>query len=229
MALVRYGSIVTELRGKMSGSCFSKCQSGFIMSNLPLPRVNTSTYNALSKRAVVNLVSTWHSLSAAQKLAWTAQAALTTFYNALNEPYNPTGYQLFFAVNNRIARFGGALIQNAVTYQVQTLNVAQPTSIVFNTNTFNFGFNPTAVANSFYALYTYKAQNKAYQGSNPPWRLLKVAASFDQVDLTLVPLLKSMYPSIFKVGAYVPILQLQQNYSTGVISRLGLPSLIIVS
>lgn len=229
MARIRYGSIVTEIRGKMSGSCFSKCQSGYIMTNLPIPRVNTSTYNSLAKKAVISTVQAWNALTAGQRLAWSTQAGLTTFYNSLGVAYNPTGYQLYFAVNNRIARYGQSLISTAVPYQVATQGVAQPSSIVFATNTFNFGFNPSAVANSFYAIYTYIAQNKNYQGSNPPWRLLAVAASFNQADTTLVPLLKSFYPSRFKVGAYVPILQLSQNYVTGVITRLGLPSLIVVT
>lgn len=229
MARIRYGSIVTEIRGKMSGSCFSKCRSGYTMSNVPIPSVSTSQFNYNAKQAMQYLAATWQGLSAAQRLAWSSQAGLTTFYNSLNEPYNPTGYQLFCGINNRLARYNNSAILDAVPYVVQTTNTPQPISLNLAGNELVFGFTPSFVPSQFYAIYSYAPQNKKYQGSSPPWRLISMFNASEQYNYFIVPVLKSLFPVGLKVGSYVPIMQLTQHMTTGVIQRLGLPSLVVVS
>lgn len=229
MARLKMSIGVDEIRGKVSNVIFSRCQSGLILFKYTKPRVNTGAFNSKSKNAVQSLSSYWINLTAAQKLAWTNQASLTTFYNSLGQPFVPTGYQLFSAINTRIVRSGSAPILNAVEYKVLTNTVAPPSGIVLASNTLSLGFNPTAVANSKYMFYCLPPCNKSYLGSNPAWRFIAAVNSLSQTDTTLLPIVRTFYGSKIQAGYYLPFLQLSVNTTTGVITRLGLPSLILMS
>jgi hypothetical protein len=229
MALIKYGSILSEIRGKVGGQVFSKNASGYTLSNFTKSIINNDPNTVLAKKAVFDASSLWISLSASQQLDWHNQALSTTFYNSLGEAYTPSGYQLFMAVNIQIFRSGSSGISDSVAYSVTTVNVAQPSSIVVSTNTLNFGFNPVAVADSKYYFYSYKPLRVGYQGANPPWRLIVTGASFSQADTTILPIIKQLFPDWVKAGSYLPFMQLSQNYVTGAISRLGLPSIILLS
>jgi len=229
MARVIYGSIVTELRGKLGGHIFSKSGTGYFMSTFK-KAVNTSSVSSLAaKSAMFNVASAWSALNVGQRTAWKNVAMVTTFYNSMGTAYTPTGYQLFSFINDRIIRSGSPAIVASTPANVITTNTPPPVSVVFATNTLNFGFNPVAVANSKYFIYALEPCQVQYLGSSPQWRLIAYGASFSQADTTIVPILKNFYYNKFKVGNYLPLMVMSQNTVTGAITRLGLPSLTVIS
>lgn len=229
MALVKYGSLITAMQGSIGGHSFSVCNAGAIMFNKPIPR-QSQLQNVLdARRAIFAASAAWSALSVAQRDSWATIALATTFYNRLGDPYTPTGYQCYVWINDRLLRASLAPINNGVSCVVQTVNSPPPVSIIYASNTINFGFAMVATTNLRYYVYVLSPRNKSYMGANPQWLLLCNAASYLQADTTILPLIRARYPTKCKVAQYIPIMLINQNSSTGLIQRLGLPALTLIS
>lgn len=117
-AQVKYGAIITDMKGKAGGHVFKGTTAGGVMQSKASPLTGTSASGKLTKadagrviRAQANTAenaTTWRDLSSAQQLAWTAAAPNFPFYNKFGMPYVPSGYQLYMSVNNNMLNIGEA-------------------------------------------------------------------------------------------------------------------------
>lgn len=107
MAVVKYGAIVTDIKGKIGGQIFQGGRSGGIFKNKgnPLrarrksgaiivggtPRVNQINFADVAKG--------WAKLTVIQRTSWDALLGVWTFTNRFGEVYNGTAYQIYCACN----------------------------------------------------------------------------------------------------------------------------------
>lgn len=96
MALVRYGSVVSEIRGSINGAVFYRTRSGATIRNRIKP-VNPNTMPQAQIRYLFAYVaSEFSKLDKNQKEQWTEYAKSLAFWkNRLGESYTPSARQVF--------------------------------------------------------------------------------------------------------------------------------------
>lgn len=111
MAVVKYGAIVTEIKGKVGGSVFQGGRSGGIIKNNGYRLVKSIRGGDLKRlqggqiaRTNFSIVTkSWASLTEVQRSNWDALLGVWTFINKFGDVYNGTAFQIYTAVNiNRL-------------------------------------------------------------------------------------------------------------------------------
>ena len=109
-AKVKYGEMISDMRGKINGTVHSKNRSGQYMRNKTSP-VNPQT---TSQSGVRNSFSTfaqgWRALTEAQRDAWTSASENFTKTNVFGDNIKLTGANLYMSLNRNIATAAGAAI-----------------------------------------------------------------------------------------------------------------------
>lgn len=103
MAIVKYGALITEIKGKVGGQVFQNGNAGFVLRNKNSRpgAASVSRLNATNGMSAIS--SSWRALSDAQRLAWSAATENWLFLNRYGESYQGSGYQMFCAYNRRLA------------------------------------------------------------------------------------------------------------------------------
>jgi hypothetical protein len=96
MALIRFGNGVSEIRGSIAGTTFSRNRAGAVARNRIKP-INPNTQQQADVRYLfATIAAQFADLNQAQKDVWTDFAAALTFWrNRLGEPYTPSARQVY--------------------------------------------------------------------------------------------------------------------------------------
>lgn len=115
MAHVQYGTIVTNLKGKVGGNVFQGGKSG----NIAKIKAATTHESKLTKADAGRIINTpqvtaeiaglWRLLTDAERASWDTNAVNFPAYNRFGEAYTPSGYQVFVTLNFQIKRLAGSL------------------------------------------------------------------------------------------------------------------------
>lgn len=117
MANVKYGSIVTDMKGKVGGQTFKGTKAGGVLQNNPSPVKGAKLTKADAGRAInpynnmAAVSSSWRGLSDTQRDDWNAAAPSFPFKNKFGEYYTASGYQLYVSCNlNSLITGGNAIV-----------------------------------------------------------------------------------------------------------------------
>lgn len=109
--ICKFGPLVSDARGKIGGTVFSRCRSGSFARSLTVPVFNQTNRRSGYEDAMVHVYSVWFStLSIAQRAAWNTLGSNTNFTNALGVSYHPSGWNLFMRTNSLLRYFNKSLI-----------------------------------------------------------------------------------------------------------------------
>jgi hypothetical protein len=110
-ARVKYGSIITEIKGKVGGTVFQGGRSGGVMKNLGSNikrELITPSGEPIGnkKQNEINLsivTKAWSSLTEGERNTWSNLLGVWTFTDKFGNVYNGTAFQIFTACNlNRL-------------------------------------------------------------------------------------------------------------------------------
>lgn len=126
MALVKFGGGITDMRGSIGGTVFSRNKSGAIARQRTTP-INPKTALQSAIRAILSFVAQlWRTgTTAVQKAAWATYAANVPAKNKLGEVINLSGFNQFVKSNTTLKAAGIAEIADAPT--IFTLPGEDPT------------------------------------------------------------------------------------------------------
>lgn len=120
MATVKYGTVVTELKGSAGGTTFKSNGSGFSMQNKinsnPTAKKGGKLTKADASRVInaqlnqTQSIQAWRALTAGERSSWEAGAVNFPFVNRFGEQYTGSGYQLFISVNNNLQAVGEPIL-----------------------------------------------------------------------------------------------------------------------
>lgn len=135
MATVKYGSIVTEIKGKIGGQSFQKGYGGKIMKNsqkaMVLKHIWAYRNSDKIKNSYMVVSQSWRALTDDQRSAWNAAGSSFPAYNKFGDTYTPSGYQLFMKCNTFLEGAGLSLIDTPpippVYPPADALTFAEPT------------------------------------------------------------------------------------------------------
>jgi hypothetical protein len=167
MAVVKYGSLVTNIKGKLGGHVLQRCgQSNSIRTNAF--RARTSSLPKMSSNLSMSVIcSKWRSLTNAQRIVWSTIAPSYPTVDKYGNSIVLTGYQLFILINKRFALAGAGLITTGVTYLAPTLSDIDFNPFTIATTEFRLLWNYPIAAGSFVLLYVTEPVHNTRYISNP--------------------------------------------------------------
>lgn len=99
MARVQYGTIVTEIKGKVQGQVFQGGNVGFLLRNKGYTKGIASTARNEANQKLSANASAWRSLTDTQRGQWAALAPDWLFYNKFGASYQGSGFQIYMSYN----------------------------------------------------------------------------------------------------------------------------------
>lgn len=116
MAIVKYGTIVTELKGKFAGSVFQKCGNQLSLRANP-SRISSQSNRALKTRNNMRaLASAWASLSYSDKASYASAASSYPTLDKFGNPQVLQAYQLFVYINRVMQLVEASPVSSASAY-----------------------------------------------------------------------------------------------------------------
>lgn len=115
MATIKFGAIVTDIRGKLGGHVFQKGNQSRVLKTNANPRKRVSYSNTTMKNFIATNRNTWRGLSIARRQEWNAAAGNYTFQNAFNDNVIFNGFQFFLRLTTWQAKSGYTITTNPAT------------------------------------------------------------------------------------------------------------------
>ncbi len=110
MALVLLGGGVTDIRGSIGGTTFSRNQGGNYARARTKP-INQRSQRQVDQRTILSHIGRawWDTLTIAERTAWNTYAEMTTWTNRLGQTISISGMAAFVRTNSYLLRDGVAL------------------------------------------------------------------------------------------------------------------------
>ena len=115
MARVQYGTIVTELKGKVAGQVFQRGSTGFVLRNKNSRKGSDSLIRSASARLLTRVSSSWRDLTDEERTQWSGGAVNWPFVDKFGVPYTGSGYQYYMAFNRNRLQIGLAMVTAPVS------------------------------------------------------------------------------------------------------------------
>jgi len=149
MALLKFGVIVVEMRGKSGGNVFSKNAAGNYMKNKVTGVNPQSTAQVAARNRLVAQAQAWRDLTQAEQDAWIAATQNFKKTNIFGDTIKPSGFNLHNALNTNLDLVGVPPITDAPA----PIAIPAVTSVVLTmangADTASIAFAPTPVAANF--------------------------------------------------------------------------------
>lgn len=113
-ARVKYGAMITELKGSVGGQTFQSCRGGYILRSKPVSPKVRSSVQSLIRGLTGNLASSWRGLSQADRDSWDAVAPSYPHTDKFGDPATFIGYELYVRANFYLQLVGVAPIQTGL-------------------------------------------------------------------------------------------------------------------
>lgn len=110
MAKIKLSGIVSEMRGKLNGSVFSKNRGGAYMRTKVTPVNPQSLAQGLVRSTLTNLSQAWRGLTDAQRASWNGAVSGFTGTDIFGDVKTPSGINLYNKLNLNLASIGVAPI-----------------------------------------------------------------------------------------------------------------------
>lgn len=103
MAKIKLSAMVSEMRGKLNGSVFSKNRGGAYLRTKVTPVNPQTTSQGNVRSRLTNLSQSWRSLTDAQRNAWNTAVANFTGTDIFGDIKTPSGINLYTKINLNLA------------------------------------------------------------------------------------------------------------------------------
>jgi hypothetical protein len=169
MALVKYGTIVTEIKGKVGGQVFQRCGQSLSMRNTG-PRIYTqSQQKSLSMNVMSQVSSQWRGLTTAQKTNWYNVASSYPTFDKFGNPIVLSGYQLFIMLNKRMRLAVHSYALTASSYAPPSLSDIDFDPYSYGAHQWGLLFNFAIAANTGVILYTTDPEPRSLHYTKPKY------------------------------------------------------------
>lgn len=162
MASVRYGAMITGLKGKVNGQNFQTGLGTPVLRNIAVRRrmynyTQVSLYSTNNRANLRFVAQSWRGLSSAQRAAYAAVTSSFPRFNKWGVSYVPSAYQLFMEMNLGLLSNGGSLSATPPTVSafpasLYAVSVNLGTSSITVTVSSAFDASPytTLISSSYY-------------------------------------------------------------------------------
>jgi hypothetical protein len=123
MATLKYGSIVTEIKGKLGGHVFQRCGQSLSVRTISARRLTSSLLKSISKTQFGSVASQWRKLSNAQKTNWSNIAPTYPTVDKFGNDIVLSGYQLYQYINKRYLLISNQCVNTGIPYNPPPMSV----------------------------------------------------------------------------------------------------------
>ena len=113
MTKILYSGLVSDQRGKLKGTIFSKNRTGNILKNFATPRNPQSNTQQPNRANWQFIVKNWQYLTTEQRAGWSDLASTVTWHDKLGTAFNPTGQMLYLYCNQNLFSIGLPMLSDA--------------------------------------------------------------------------------------------------------------------
>lgn len=145
MAIVKYGHLIAEARGKLNGTVFSRNTYGAYMRTKVTPANPSTAFQAAVRADMTTHAQAWRALTAAQRVAWSALAIQLTRINIFGDNVPLTGFNAFIKINRNLGAAGTAPLTDAPVLGSVTALTALTVAAAAGASTVGVTFAPTPV------------------------------------------------------------------------------------
>lgn len=172
MALISFGSIITNMKGKVGGSVFSANSSGATMRNKSIPKRSTTDRRSLVNNFWQYITQAWLTIGIVSQGNWETYAANFTFHNKLGVPVAAKGNIVFSITNYYTDLWGVGFVQDPGTYLAAPNASLGAYGMNLTSNIYALFFTPLVADTNFviYASKPYTFGKRAFMEK----RLLKI-------------------------------------------------------
>lgn len=110
MALIKWGMMVVDGRGKLGGHVLTKSRNGATARTKVTPANPQTSYQQANRATFGQLSSNWTGLTEAQRLAWNSAVQEWQKTNIFGDLKSPAGRDLYISLNRNILQAGGTAI-----------------------------------------------------------------------------------------------------------------------
>ena len=153
-AIIKFGGIISEARGKQNGMVYSRNTYGNYMRNKVTPSNPKSSHQQNVRSRLSTVSQAWAGLTDAQRSGWIEGAKVFTRTNIFGDKVPLTGFNLYVRLNRNLQEAGVALITSCPAPAAVTgiSNLVQ--LLCTSTPAFTLTFAPTPVPAN-YDLFVY--------------------------------------------------------------------------
>jgi hypothetical protein len=112
MTKVKFSALISEMRGKLNGSVFTKNRYGNALRTKVTPVNRRTSYQQAIKQRFTFFSQKWRTLTPEQVNAWNAATEDFKSSNVFGDSIRPTGSNLYCALNANLALIGGTGLTN---------------------------------------------------------------------------------------------------------------------
>jgi len=109
--LIKFGSIVTDGRGKLGGQVYSKNRAGSYVRNNAIPSNPRTTFQMKSRNLLAQLSQAWSGLTEQERNAWNGAVEKFPRKNVFGDTRNLTGKNLFTSLNKNLLQVGKSQLE----------------------------------------------------------------------------------------------------------------------
>lgn len=171
MAVVKYGLIITDIKGKVNGQTLQGGNFSKVLRTNSNAKNSKTTALSNSTNKLVSVTSQWKLQSDADKLLWEAAALTYPFTDKYGNTYYANGFQCFTSYNRNLLTIGYPITPtpNAVFPSIDV------SPFTFSSTTkANVTIVPTTILAStqFYLIYASQAYSAGRNNNNPIFKLI---------------------------------------------------------
>lgn len=148
MANIKYGHLISEARGSLNGSVFSRNTYGAYMRAKVSPVQPRTTRQQEVRQRMAQIASAWRGLTQLQRDGWASLAQQVTRINVFGDNVPLTGFNLFMRLNRNIFEAGGSLLADAPNLEIPDAPQISSLAADASAGTLDVGFSPSPVPNN---------------------------------------------------------------------------------
>ena len=179
MAKFTPGLVISEMRGKVAASVYTKNKAGAAIRNRTTPINRRSVGQTQKRQQLSSLSSSWRGLTQAQRDGWNVAAPSFPQQDTLGQTVFLTGSQLYVRCNANLILIGSAQITSAPTPASFSVLAIGAYTAVSGTGVISVAFTPTPVPAGFSLVFKASAPvsaGKSFMG-NSGFRFIQIAAA----------------------------------------------------
>ena len=113
MALIKFGMMMTDARGKLGGQVFTKTRSGATVRTKVTPTNGMTQRQGVVRNNLAYLSKEWSLLTEDQRSSWLGAVESFKRTNVFGDVYAPSGRSLYISVNSNLATVNAAPLKLA--------------------------------------------------------------------------------------------------------------------
>lgn len=179
MAVVQYGTLVTEIKGKVGGNVFQRCGQSLSLRVKGGKRQSNGNRTLTAKNQMALLASEWRSLSGAEYATWKDNAASYPAVDRYGNTIVLSPYQLFVQLNRVLQIIGEPLVRVCDAYNPPLIGDDNIGPYVSGSDSCLYNTSVSLAAGFFIIIYV--SQPKRYLESGG-WQKYRYACLITNAD-----------------------------------------------